>query len=157
MRKIRIYPPLSFELLLAILISACTYPAFFSSPPTATPTCQGQTAQIVLTTPDTDIAIGEPVTISMTLNNTTCGGMGLLRFRLEADPAAAFGTIEAIDYPSGVPGGGSHTVEFQLIPTQAGEVTLTGSVSFEGTTPEGAFYWGGVRNETPLVLTVVDR
>jgi hypothetical protein len=144
--------------MLVMVLAACTLPDTLIShnAPTATRACMGQTGQILMTVPSTAVRVGEPVTISMTLYNTTCAGMGLLLFRLEPDPETAFEPFEPISYPSGVPGGGSHTVEFKLIPTQPDEVSLSGGVSFEGVSADGAFYWGAVRSETPLVLTIVE-
>ena len=155
MRKTRIYPVLS--LMLVMVLAACTLPDTLISrnAATATPACLGQTGQIQLTTPTTELNVGEPITLTMTLNNTTCGSMGLLNYQLYPTPADAFEPFEYISYP-GVPPGGSHTVTFELIPRQPGEVHITGRVGFEGTSLDGAFYWGGVQAETPLVLTIVE-
>ena len=155
MRKTRIYPALSP--ILVMVLAACTLPDTLISrnAPTATPACVGQTGQILMTVPNTEVHVGEPVTLTMTLNNTTCGSMGALSYQLYPTPADAFEPFEAILYP-GVPPGGSHTVTFELIPRQPGEVRISGRVGFEGTSSDGAFYWGGVQGETPLVLRIVE-
>ena len=150
MRKTR--TSLRFSIILLALLSACTQPALFAHP-TATPSCMGQRGQLNITIPDTDLRVGEPAIITMTLNNTSCTSMGLLLFRLNPNPADALEAIEPITHP-GIPPGAVHVVEFTVTPRQSGEVSLTGTASYEGVTQDGAFYWGGVPTDAPVSITV---
>ena len=152
MPRMRSY--LQLSLILLALLTACTQPTFFNRP-TATPACVGQRGQLTITAPDTDLRVGQPTSITMTLNNTSCTPMGLLLFRLNPNPAEAFESIEPINFP-GVAPGGVHVVEFTVIPRQSGEVSLTGTASYEGVTQDGAFYWAAVLTDAPVSITVSD-
>ena len=122
--------------------------------------CKGHTASMTLSSTATSLQIGEAVTLTVTLLNEGCVGLGLPQYRMYVhsagtDPVLEPSSPEPVVHYYGIAPGQSDSEEFQLRAVGLGEATLSASASFEVHLGyPGPAYWGSSSSE-PLTINVM--
>ncbi len=113
--------------------------------PTPTPTCETHTASVALTASAERIAVGDTVSVTVTLENHGCVALGMPQYRLTIEPGDIFaqtGSEPVVHYLSVAPGQSDAAV-FELEAVASGRARLTASTSFEVHLEDtGPAYWG---------------
>jgi hypothetical protein len=121
--------------------------------------CEGHTAFMSMSATATALDVGDIVTVTTTLFNQGCVGLGLPQYRLyvwsdEPEPIFDPATPEPVVHYLAVGPGGSDAQEFVLTAVGPGEATLSASASFEVHLGyPGPAYWG-YSGSGPLTVTV---
>ena len=134
-----------------------------STPPVAGPTpaiaCETDTASMALSASAVTLKMGEAVTVTATLMNQGCAGLGLPQYRLYVE-AEGKEPILTPDKPApivhqlAVAPGRSDATAFSLRAVGAGRVTLKASSSYEVHLGyPGPAYWGNASSQS-LVINV---
>lgn len=129
--------------------------------PTLTPTlaCDHETAFAFLSVSTESLKVGDTVTVTVTLKNEGCVGLGLPQYRLRIqpdgpDPIFSPQNPEPVVHYLAVGPGESDSQEFVLTAVASGGATLNGSASFEVHLGyPGPAHWG-YAGTAPLSLTV---
>jgi len=122
--------------------------------------CQWHTAYMTISATATTLEVGEVVTVTATLFNRGCVGLGLPQYRLyvrsdESQPIFDPNNPEPVVHYLGVAPGQSDAEEFVLQAVGSGQATLNASASFEVHLGyPGPAYWGA-GSTGPLVITVM--
>jgi len=121
--------------------------------------CQWHTAYMTISATATTLEVGEMVTVTATLLNRGCVGLGLPQYRLyvrsdEPQPIFDPDNPEPVVHYLGVAPGQSDAEEFTLQAVGPGQATLSASASFEVHLGyPGPAYWGA-SGTGPLAITV---
>ncbi len=120
--------------------------------------CAGHRATMDISVSSASVHVGDTVTVTLTLRNTGCVGLGLPQHRLYVEPDAESpvdpSRLEPVEHSRMVKPGDSDAAGFALRAIQPGRVTLRGMASFEVHLEyPGPAYWGS-SSTGPLVLTV---
>lgn len=130
-----------------------------SPTPTATLSCERETASALLSVAAESLKVGDAVKVTVTLNNEGCLALGLPQYRLyiQSDGPQSIFTPEQPDpvvHGLAIRPGQSDSAEFELKAISSGQVTLTGSISYEVHLGfPGPAYWG-YRATAPLLIAV---
>ena len=122
--------------------------------------CKVHTASMTLSSTATSLHVGEAVTVTVTLLNEGCVGLGLPQYRLQVHSAGSQPILEPsnpepVVHYYGVAPGQSDTEEFSLRAVRSGQATLRASASFEAHLGyPGPAYWGFSSSE-PLTINVM--
>jgi hypothetical protein len=128
--------------------------------PTATLTCESETASVVLSAAAENANVGDAVKVTVTVNNEGCLTLGLPQYRLYIQSDGAQSILlpdppEPIVHYLGVAPGQSDFTEFVLTAAAAGQATLTATVSYEVHLGyPGPAYWGMTGSDRPLMIMV---
>jgi hypothetical protein len=136
-------------------------PADTPSPtPTATLSCEGDTDSILLSVSTESLKVGDTVKVTVTVNNEGCFALGGPEYSLyiQSEGSQSIFTPEQPDpvghHPTIQPGQ-SDSAEFELVAISSGQVTLTGSISYEVHLGfPGPAFWG-YGETAPLLIAVV--
>lgn len=122
--------------------------------------CDTHTASMTLSATAATCEVGQAVTVTLSLFNEGCVGLGLPQYSLYVDSDGPSAILEP-SYPEpvvhylGIGTGQSDAQEFVLWAVEPGQATLRGSTSFEVHLGyPGPAYWGG-STAAPLEITVV--
>jgi hypothetical protein len=121
--------------------------------------CQSHTACMTISATATMLEVGEVVTVTATLFNRGCVGLGLPQYRLYVqcdEPEAIFDpdNPEPVVHYLGIAPGQSDAAEFVLRAVESGQATLRATASFEVHLGyPGPAYWG-YGSTGPLTMTV---
>ena len=121
--------------------------------------CQYHTAYMTISATATSLHVGESVTVTATLFNRGCTGLGMPQYRLyirpdEPEPIFDPGNPEPVVHYLGVGSGESDAAEFALQAVGPGQARLSASASFEVHLGyPGPAYWGA-SGTGPLTVTV---
>jgi len=121
--------------------------------------CEYHTASMSISATATNLEVGDIVTVTTTLFNEGCVGLGLPQYRLyvqsgESEPIFDPATPEPVVHYLAVGPGKSDAQEFVLRAINPGEATLSASTSFEVHLGyPGPAYWG-YSTSGPLTVTV---
>ena len=130
-----------------------------SPTPTATLSCERETASALLSVDAESLKVGDAVKVTVTVNNEGCVALGLPQYRLyiQSDGSQSIFTPEQPDpvvHGLAIRPGQSDSAEFELNAISSGQVTLTGSISYEVHLGfPGPAYWG-YRATAPLLIAV---
>ena len=134
-----------------------------STPPVASPTptiaCERDTASLALSASAMTLKKGDAVTVTATLMNGGCVGLGLPQYRLYVqaegtEPILTPDKPAPIVHELAVAPGRSDATTFSLRAVSAGRVTLKASASYEVHLGyPGPAYWGNVSSQS-LVIAV---
>ncbi len=111
-------------------------PALPNASSTQTVACTQHSAAIDITASQTELTVGDSVTISLTLNNTGCAMLGLPKYYLVSGaglPTSLFepAAPEPVFHSIGIDPGGSDSAAFIVRAASPGDVPLYGTASFE--------------------------
>ena len=142
--------------------STATARTLSSKTPSLTPTlaCQSETASVVLSASRESVQVGDTITVTVTVNNEGCVGLGLPQYRLYiqsdgAQPIFTPAVPEPVVHYLGVGPGQSDSVEFELIAAAGGQAMLRATVSYEVHLGyPGPAYWGMTGTKEPLRIIV---
>jgi hypothetical protein len=121
--------------------------------------CNGHTAYTTISTQETHLGVGEPVTVTVTLFNRGCTALGLPQYRLYVEPDDTEPILTPTEpapvyHHLGVGEGQSDAAQFTLQAVASGQAVLQASSSFEVHLGyPGPAYWGA-SSAPPLTLTV---
>jgi hypothetical protein len=121
--------------------------------------CQYHTARMTITASATTLRVGEAVTVTTTLFNYGCTGLGMPQYRLYADTDEPHLVLdperpEPVVHYAGVGLGGSDAAQFVLEAVGSGQAVVWSTTSFEVHLGyPGPAYWGG-SGSGPLTITV---
>jgi hypothetical protein len=121
--------------------------------------CQWHTVYMTISATATTLEVGEAVTVTATLFNRGCIGLGLLQYRLyvqsdEPQPIFDPNDPEPVVHYLGIMPGQSDAAEFVLRAVESGQAALRATVSFEAHLDyPGPSYWG-FSSTGPLTITV---
>jgi len=121
--------------------------------------CQSHTAYMTISATATTLEVGKVVTVTATLFNRGCVGLGLPQYRLYVqcdEPEAIFDpdNPEPVVHYLGIAPGQSDAAEFVLRAVESGQATLRATASFEVHLGyPGPAYWG-YGSTGPLTMTV---
>ena len=97
-------------------------------------TCDRERAELSITC-KSGVRVGDPLTVTLTLENLGCLALGLPLYRLYVDPvgeASPFSALpEPVEHYLGVSPGGKDEATFVLYGSRPGEVQIRGSASYE--------------------------
>ena len=130
-----------------------------SPTPTATLSCERETASALLSVAAESLKVGDAVKVTVTVNNEGCVALGLPQYRLyiQSDISQSIFTPEQPDpvvHYLAIRPGQSDSAEFELKAISSGQVTLTGSISYEVHLGyPGPAYWG-YRATAPILIAV---
>ena len=105
------------------------------------------------------VRVGDPLTVTLTLDNLGCLALGLPQYRLYVDPVGEASPFPALPEPVvhylGVPPGRADSTTFVLHASRFGQVRIRGSVSYEiHLGYPGPAYWAGASSRTVNVRAV---
>ena len=121
--------------------------------------CTGHRASLELSAAADALVVGDVVTVTLTLRNNGCVGLGVPLYRLAIasdteEPGLIPLSPTSVTHYYGVAPGGSDEAHFVLEAAAAGSTALRGSVSYEVHLGyPGPAYWAGSASEA-LVITV---
>jgi hypothetical protein len=135
-------------------------PATPVASPTSTPgdACSTHTAAMSIWAQETDLDVGETLTVTATLTNQGCGSLGLPQYTLHVEMDGSepvFSTLpEPVVHYLGIATGHSDTVQFALRAIGPGQTTLNVSASFEFHAGYPGLAWWTSASSGPLHITV---
>jgi hypothetical protein len=121
--------------------------------------CQYHTARMTIAASATTLRVGEAVTVTTTLFNYGCVGLGLPQYRLYADTGEPHPVLdperpEPVVHYLGIGAGGSDAEQFVLEAVGPGRAVLWATTSFEVHLGyPGPAYWGA-SGSGPITITV---
>jgi uncharacterized repeat protein (TIGR01451 family) len=121
--------------------------------------CNGHTATMTISTPETRLGVSEPVTVTVTLVNRGCTALGLPQYRLYVEPDDTEPILTPTEpapvyHHLAVGAGQSDAAQFTLKAVASGQAVLRASSSFEVHLGyPGPAYWGA-SSARPLTITV---
>ena len=137
-------------------------PVVISLKPQPTVVCDHWKATLELSATATKLRVGDTVTLTLSLSNTTCGHIGQLAYRASVkteDGQSIFEPSQSEHVVFGTQGtarpGGSVTEKLVLRAIKPGEAALDAHVSFESHEWDsgGAAYWG-YGQSSPILIEV---
>jgi hypothetical protein len=97
--------------------------------------CTTHSASMGISAGDTALRVGDTLTLTVTLHNTGCVGLGLPQYQLTVDSERSGVLVpsrpEPVEHHLTVEPGQAHAGQFELQAVGAGEVTLSARASFE--------------------------
>jgi len=127
---------------------------------TVTPACETASGSLSLQLSDTEVTVGEIVTVTVTLQNEGCLAMGLPQYRLavQAVQGEPFEMPEPVVHSLAVAPESKDAHVFMLHAEQVGEFLLSAHASFEVHVGyPGPAYWGAASSGDPVRLYVLQR
>jgi len=120
--------------------------------------CEHHTAAVTAWSSTERATVGEPVSVTVRIENTGCVMLGLPQYRLNArardgEPIVDPNTTQPVVHSLGVDSGASDEAVFAVIATRPGVVEVSPSVSFEVHLGyPGPAYWGMAAGDAVRVV-----